>query len=126
MTENSAPDKPAPAASAPVVTTPIDKIRTAFLRYRVMAWVTGVWLLVLVFEMVAKYGFDYDADWMRWVPIVHGWAYVIYLIFTVDLAMKVRWSAGRILGTCLAGTIPFLSFYVEHIRTREVRARFGI
>ncbi|AVM00216.1 DUF3817 domain-containing protein [Gordonia iterans] len=125
MTENPSTDTAAAPTSRPV-TVPIDKIRSAFVRYRVMAWVTGVWLLVLVAEMIAKYGYDVDLDIMKWVPIVHGWAYVLYLIFTVDLAVKIRWPAGKTILTCLAGTIPFLSFWVEHKRTQEVRAEFGL
>ena len=30
------------------------------------------------------------------------------------------------IGTLLAGTVPFLSFYVEHQRTKQVKADFGV
>ena len=33
---------------------------------------------------------------------------------------------GKIIWTAPAGTIPFLSFVVEHQRTKEVKAQFGI
>ncbi|MGV9864526.1 DUF3817 domain-containing protein, partial [Rhodococcus koreensis] len=36
------------------------KIAPALLRYRVLAYATGVWLLVLTAEMVAKYIFKVD------------------------------------------------------------------
>lgn len=106
------------------VTTPIDKIKGAFLRYRVMAWVTGIWLLLLVGDMIAKYAFDQKG--VALIAIAHGWIYVIYVICTIDLAMKVRWSAGKTVLTCLAGTIPFLSFWVEHIRAQEVKKTFDL
>lgn len=106
------------------VTTPADKIRGALLRYRVLAWITGIWLLLLVAEMVAKYGFDVDG--FSWVGVVHGWIYFAYLIFTVDLAIKVRWPIGKTIATAIAGTIPFLSFYFEHIRTKDVKGQFGV
>lgn len=99
-------------------------VKNALLRYRVLAWVTGLWLLLLVVELILKYGFDVDA--LDFVPIVHGWVYFVYLIMAVDLAIKVRWPAGKIVWTALAGTIPFLSFVIEHQRTKEVKARFGI
>lgn len=105
-------------------TTPVEKVRGALLRYRVLAWITGVWLLLLVGEMIAKYGFGVDD--FGWVGIVHGWIYFAYLIFTVDLAIKVRWPLGKTIATAIAGTIPFLSFYFEHIRTKDVKAQFGI
>lgn len=123
MTDQTPTDQ-TPPEGAQTVTTPVDKIRSALLRYRVMAWITGLWLLALVAEMIAKYGFGVTG--YEIVGIVHGWIYVVYLICTVDLAMKVRWSASRTVLTCLAGTIPFLSFWVEHIRSRDVKAQFNL
>ncbi|MGJ0121639.1 DUF3817 domain-containing protein [Williamsia sp. MIQD14] len=96
------------------------RIKNALLRYRVMAWVTGLWLLLLVVELILKYAFGVDS--LDFVPVVHGWVYVVYLAMAIDLAIKVRWPVGKTVLTLIAGTIPFLSFYFEHIRTREVRA----
>lgn len=101
------------------------KIRSALLRYRVLAYATGIWLLVLTAEMVAKYIFKVD-NLPSWIAVVHGWVYFAYLLVTLDLAVKVRWAVGRTVGTLLAGTIPFLSFYVEHIRTQQVKQDFGV
>ncbi|MFT4199854.1 MAG: DUF3817 domain-containing protein [Gordonia sp. (in: high G+C Gram-positive bacteria)] len=96
----------------------------ALLRYRILAWVTGVWLLFLVGEMIAKYGFGIEG--YGWVGVVHGWVYFVYLFFCFILASKARWPLGKTVATALAGTIPFLSFYVEHIRTKDVKAQFGL
>ncbi|MFZ2176501.1 MAG: DUF3817 domain-containing protein [Rhodococcus sp. (in: high G+C Gram-positive bacteria)] len=101
------------------------KIASALLRYRVLAYATGVWLLVLTAEVIAKYIFDVE-NLPTWIAVVHGWVYFVYLILTLDLAVKVRWPALRTVGTLLAGTIPFLSFYVEHQRTKQVRRDFGV
>nr|WP_082399479.1 DUF3817 domain-containing protein [Gordonia phthalatica] len=106
------------------VTATLPQIRSALFRYRLLAWITGVWLLLLVAEMVAKYGFDVEG--FGWVGIAHGWIYFVYLICTVDLSIKVRWPLGKLVLTALAGTIPFLSFWFEHIRTREVKAEFAL
>ncbi len=113
----------APEKSAPTDRT--KKIASALLRYRVLAYVTGIWLLVLTGEMVAKYVFKVE-NVPSWIAVVHGWVYLIYLILTVDLAIKVRWPALRTIGTLLAGTIPFLSFLVEHRRTTQVKRDFGV
>ncbi|QCB51837.1 DUF3817 domain-containing protein [Rhodococcus sp. PAMC28707] len=107
-----------------VSTEKTKKIASALLRYRILAYTTGVWLLVLVVEIVAKYGFGNDS--FGWVGIVHGWVYAVYLVFTLDLAIKVRWPAARTIGTLLAGTVPFLSFFVEHWRTTQVKRDFGV
>lgn len=106
------------------------KIKSALLRFRVIAWVTGLWLLFLVGEMIYKYAILDDSstapDWFFYVAQIHGLFYMLYLVFTVDLAIKVRWTPGRIFITALAGTIPFLSFVYEHIRTREVKAAYDL
>lgn len=112
------------SGTAPVAAVSTATIRSTLLRYRVMAWVTGVWLLLLVAEMIAKYGFGNDD--FGWIGIAHGWIYFVYLITAVDLGIKVRWPAGKIIVTAIAGTIPFLSFWVEHIRARDVKRQFGI
>lgn len=100
------------------------KIASALLRYRVLAWVTGLWLLLLTFEMVAKYGFDVDTP--SWIAVVHGWVYFAYLLVTADLAVKVRWPIGRTVGTLIAGTIPFLSFFVEHRNANDVKNQYSL
>lgn len=101
------------------------KIGSALLRYRVLAYATGIWLLILTGEMVAKYIIGIE-NVPAWIALVHGWVYAIYLVLTFDLSIKVRWPVGRTVGTLLAGTIPFLSFYVEHKRTQQVKADFGV
>ncbi|MDX2356582.1 DUF3817 domain-containing protein [Dietzia sp. PP-33] len=109
---------------------PDGKIRGALTRYRVLAWITGVWLLVLTAEMIYKYLIlpnSSDApEWFTYIGQAHGVFYIIYLFMTLDLAIKARWAASRTLLTALAGTIPFLSFWFEHMRTREVRAAYAV
>lgn len=82
-------------------------------RYRVMANVTGVVLVILVcVAMPLKYLGDDD----RLVAIVgtmHGWLYLFYVLATVNLAYVRRWSFGRSLLVIIAGTIPFAVFFVE-------------
>ena len=100
------------------------KIASALLRYRILAWATGIWLLVLTVDLIVKYGFGVHTP--SWIAVVHGWVYFVYLLVTVDLAVKVRWPALRTVGTLLAGTIPFLSFVVEHQRSKQVKQDFGV
>ncbi|PRY13344.1 DUF3817 domain-containing protein [Kineococcus rhizosphaerae] len=104
------------------------KVRAALTRYRVMAWLTGIGLVVLVLVgMPQKYfgAFGGGERVVEVVGVAHGWLYVVLLVTTFDLGNRVRWSWGRMLLTALAGTIPFLSFYAEHKNTRAVRARLG-
>ncbi|MEU0503203.1 DUF3817 domain-containing protein [Nocardia sp. NPDC005998] len=110
--------------SAPAASTSVAKIRPALLRYRVLAWTTGLWLLLLSGEVIAKYGFDVHTP--SWIAVVHGWVYFIYLLVTADLAVKVRWPILRTVGTLIAGTIPLLSFFVEHVNANKVKRDFDL
>ena len=121
MTTSSETDPAAtPAADRPHSV----KVGPALLRYRVLAWTTGVWLLVLTGDVVVKYGFGVHTP--SWIAVVHGWVYFAYLIVTADLAVKVRWPIRRTIGTLLAGTVPFLSFYVEHRNATQVKRDFAV
>ena len=100
-----------------------EKIRTAQTGYRVMAWATGLWLIALTFEIVSHLVFHHP---IRWIGVVHGWVYFIYLLAALNLAVKVRWPLGKTIGVLLAGTIPLLGIIVEHYRSGEVKARFEL
>ncbi|ADG77930.1 hypothetical protein TPAU25S_00055 [Tsukamurella paurometabola] len=108
-----------------------DQVKGALGRYRFMANFTGVFLLILCAELIYKYViaaiWDLPApEWLWYIGAVHGWGYVIYLLFTLDLGMKVRWPAPRFLLTLLAGTIPFASFYFEKKNSDEIREQFDL
>ena len=88
-------------------------------RYRVMAYVTGVLLLLLVFvAMPLKYGLGNHA--LDFVAFAHGWLYVLYLFAAFHLSHVARWSAGRTIWVLLAGTVPFASFFTERRVVREM------
>lgn len=122
-------ESPTPSEENVLVNDPAHRLRklsNALTRYRVLAWITGVWLLILVAEMVLKYILKVDMPgWTDFIPPAHGWVYFVYLLCTLDLGIKIRWGWGKIIITCLAGTIPFLSFYFEHIRAREAKAEIA-
>lgn len=89
------------------------------LAYRVMAYTTGVLLLLLCTSMVLKYGFGNNV--LNWSAYAHGWMYLVYLVTVVLLGTAVRWRPGRMVLVALAGTIPLMSFVAERSVTREVR-----
>lgn len=98
-------------------------VRGALTRYRVMAWVVGVLLVVLVcVGLPLKYlGGDDLVVTVTGVP--HGWLYMLLLITAVDLGRRVKWPWWRLLIIALAGTVPFLSFVAERYATADVRRR---
>ncbi|MCN9240172.1 DUF3817 domain-containing protein [Streptomyces sp. RY43-2] len=101
--------------------------RSVLTRYRVMAYITGVLLVLLCLGMVAKYGLDMSgaADLTRVVAIAHGWLYVLYLVFAFDLGAKAKWPVGKQLWVLLAGTVPTAAFFVERAISKELEATFA-
>jgi integral membrane protein len=87
-------------------------VNGALTRYRVMAYVTGVVLLLLVVATVLDWGFD-KPEMAAVVGPAHGFLYIVYLITAFDLAVRAKWSFLRTLGVLLAGTIPVMSFVAE-------------
>ena len=62
-----------------------------------------------------------------WLFVLTVWVAGLYLIGVWTLHQRGdRWPLARTIGTLIAGTIPFLSFFVEHKRTRQVKADFGV
>nr|WP_218902683.1 DUF3817 domain-containing protein [Streptomonospora nanhaiensis] len=117
-----------------------------FLLYRILAYVTGVFLILLTFvSMPAKYligetarfslvsapagmetFFGDDSVLMPIVAIPHGYIYMAYVLVVLWLALGRRWSAGRTVGVALAGTIPFVGLVIEHrLATAEKAGRAG-
>ncbi|MEV6548700.1 DUF3817 domain-containing protein [Streptomyces sp. NPDC051597] len=96
--------------------------KSVLTRYRVMAYITGVLLVLLTLGVIAKYLLDMDgaADFTKIVGIAHGWLYVLYLVCAFDLGSKAKWPVGKQLWVLLAGTIPTAAFFVERKVSREV------
>lgn len=96
-------------------------------RYRVMAYVTGVLLILLCLGMVGKYVLDLDgaADFTTVVGFAHGWLYVVYLVFAFDLGNKAKWPVGKQVWVLLAGTVPTAAFFVERKIVKELEPRIA-
>ena len=85
----------------------------ALRRYRIMAWIVGVGLLVLVgVAMPLKY-LGHNETVIGIVGPIHGFLYMAYVALTFDLARRAKWSFVRMVLVMLAGTIPFVSFWAE-------------
>lgn len=93
-------------------------VRAALGRYRVMAYVVGIGLIVLVAVGVPL---QYAAGAPQVAEIVgpiHGAMYIVYLATAVDLARRGRLATGQLAAIALAGFVPLLAFLVEH-RVRD-------
>lgn len=121
----------------------VDNRRVSFGLYRVLAYVTGVFLIGLTFiAMPAKYlvgetsmfalapapqglerWFGPESPLMLFIAMPHGYIYMLYVLVVLWVALDRRWGAGRTLGVVLAGTIPILGFVVEHRVAKSEKAK---
>jgi integral membrane protein len=88
-------------------------VRAAVLSYRVMAYVTGVVLIILCFVGIPLQIWANNTSVVHYVGTLHGILYIIYIIVAYVLTRRLRLSIGPTLLVLLAGTIPVLTFVVE-------------
>jgi integral membrane protein len=92
-----------------------DVLRLAVRAYRVMAYVTGVMLIILCFICMPLRYFAHIPAPAQVVGACHGVLYMIYIVVAFAMTRLVRMkvaSFGTII-VLLAGTIPVLTFVVE-------------
>ncbi|WP_204164547.1 DUF3817 domain-containing protein [Nocardioides daejeonensis] len=117
----------------------------ALTRYRFMATVVGILLIVLILIGVPLANFDGTGMWhifpstpdlwadgstahnlgeaiTQYLGVAHGWLYMIFLITAFLLARQERWEMSYTVVTLICGTIPVLSFWAEHRATQRVKA----
>jgi len=97
-------------------------MKSAILRFRIMAIVAGVMSLLLWFvDLPVVYLFD-NPDWkaaVAWIPFVHGWIYLAYVLVALQFSVKAKWPIKKILWLLLAGTLPFASIAAERRVVRQ-------
>lgn len=96
-------------------------MRAALTRYRIVAYLVGVVLILLVvIGMPLKYLWDRPII-VETVGPAHGFLYMVYLVAAFDLGRRAGWPLSRVALVMLAGTVPFVSFLAERAVTRWVR-----
>jgi integral membrane protein len=97
----------------------------ALMRYRVMAFVVGVGLILLVFVGLPLQFLAHEKLGVEIVGTIHGYLYLLYLVMAADLARRAHWRIGRILAVVSAGFVPFLAFVVEHRVYRQMQEEYA-
>ena len=91
-------------------------MKSTLLRFRVMAIIAGIMSLLLWFiDLPVVYLFN-NADWkaaVAWIPFVHGWIYLAYVLAALQFSVKAHWPIKKILWLLLAGTLPVASLIAE-------------
>jgi integral membrane protein len=87
--------------------------------YRVMAYVTGV-ILVLLCVLAILQVAVHDEAAVNLVGTVHGLLYIVYLLVSYPLTRRLRLRAWpTTVAVLLAGTIPVMTFVVERRISRR-------
>jgi integral membrane protein len=98
----------------------VGRVRLNVTLYRVMAYVTGVVLIILCALAIAQIWTN-DGAAVNAVGTVHGLLYIIYLIVSYPLTRRLRLATGPTIAVLLAGTVPVMTFIVESwIRHRYI------
>lgn len=85
----------------------------ALLRYRVMANVVGVMLLVLTcIAMPIRYLGD-SPTFAKTISPIHGALYIVLVVCVVLLGRERGWDWRKMALVALGGTIPFATFWIE-------------
>lgn len=128
--------------------------RADLVRYRVMAMIVGLLLVVLILVGVPLANFDGSPMWVNpftgddlfsstpviWAEgstaqqvgdfitqvlgVAHGWLYMIFLFTAFMLGNRARWPMSFLLVTLASGTVPILSFWAERRATRRAIAEY--
>ncbi len=95
---------------------------SAVKRFRFMALIAGVMSLLLWFvDLPVVYLFN-NPDWkaaVAWIPFVHGWIYLVYVLVALQFSVKANWPIKKIVWLLLAGTLPFASIAAERRVVRQ-------
>jgi integral membrane protein len=93
-------------------------MRTAALRYRVMAYITGVLIIVVCFAGIPLQVFAHNTFIANDIGTIHGFLYIVYVVFAYILAQKLKMKLGPTIVLLLAGTVPIMTFFVERWMNR--------
>jgi integral membrane protein len=124
-------------------------IRRSLLLYKVFAYATGTFLLLVCLEVLLRYAFSAEVvvggalgpvalvapsqvpavggfNLSLAVLITHGYLFIAYLIADFVLITVMRYPITRFLLIAAGGVVPALSFIMEARVQREVRAYLAL
>ncbi|OLB79390.1 MAG: hypothetical protein AUI14_10560 [Actinobacteria bacterium 13_2_20CM_2_71_6] len=95
---------------------------SVLIRYRILAYVTAVLLLPLVFIATPLDIWGHVKTPATILGIAHGYLYMLYVVFAFEITVKLKVPLARMVLVLLAGTIPFGAFFAERYITRAWEA----
>ncbi len=81
--------------------------------FRVLGWLEGISLLVLLFiAMPMKYVMG-QPEMVRMVGQTHGMLFLLYVVMAINLAVSNDWKKMKLFMAILLSSVPFGTFFFE-------------
>ena len=88
-------------------------LKTQLGRFRLLALVEGVSLLLLLFvTMPLKYAFQTPGP-NKVLGMIHGLLFIIYVVLVIQMTIKYKWEIRKTLLALVASVIPFGTFWAD-------------
>jgi integral membrane protein len=89
----------------------------ALARFKFIAYLAGVVLILFTIEITLKYSGILEIPWFAQL---HGIVYMVYVVFAFDMSRRAKLSLRETFLVLIAGTIPVMSFVAESRIRRRV------
>ena len=89
----------------------------ALARFKFIAYVAGVVLILFTIEITLKYSGILEIPWFAQL---HGIVYMVYVVIAFDMSRRAKLSLRETFLILIAGTIPVMSFVAESRIRRRV------
>ena len=89
----------------------------ALARFKFIAYLAGVVLILFTIEITLKYSGILEIPWFAQL---HGIVYMVYVVIAFDMSRKAKLSLRETFLILIAGTIPVMSFIAENRIRRRV------
>jgi integral membrane protein len=89
----------------------------ALARFKFIAYVAGVVLILFTIEITLKYSGILEIPWFAQL---HGIVYMVYVVIAFDMSRRAKLSLRETFLVLIAGTIPVMSFIAENRIRRRV------
>ena len=88
------------------------KLKTVLGQLRILAILEGISYLLLIPTVILKYGFEIGLP-NKIVGSIHGLLFVLYSLWVVYYAIKVKWSLMKTFICLAASLLPVATFIVD-------------
>lgn len=90
-------------------------------RLRLIAFLEGISLLVLVFVAVPLKYMAHDPSWVKAIGPLHGILFVLFVFSTLKVSLEQRWPFRTVTWkVLLACFIPFGTFYIDAVILKKL------